>query len=1655
MLQILGIRIFLPIFLFHSCIHSIQTNLHEMTSLGERRRSSSVHSDEFSIRHSLLLSPSMSTLSFDSIVTSCEAYLINSRYFSSHYEMQLDEKKGVITHVISIILDSCDMLKKGVEVEFRDVCILLLFLQSFICSEPAFSSSFLVSSFENLFSSICSIEISCIQFCYLLLLKTLSSYSSYHLLSSFASSTVLLEFLIHSSFSSSSSLFSVMSIELLIKLIMEQSSLPPPLPLYETISACLKNHMPQLYSLLLIPSSLQPSFFQVFYSIILFSTEEIRSSLQVFAFHDDTLLTVLLQALFGSEALPLLMAKSLLVLLAYKNTEILNFIQRILPQEFSRMIHSPCSIEKLGELIDLPEHFPTFADGLAWKEIAALGYPADGLNFPAFFSLFMSDVNSYRVVWGSSQREEVKKSLTEEIEKWKSRSDGCIWNSAQFIIPYTSYNQHLHLYGYSLQQLADFPISIQTSSLERLFNERSSNEHTSIEVQQPLILLLSIWSRFLAAESEENKLVLLKSMRIVAGLYPTECGEFFDSIQLLKIYEKEENPTIQIALVEVIQSLCLNPKNQDFFCYHASVFVPLLLHRLLSNHKEFNEEFCLCCIDLLYGLLHSAKLHVYPPSELAQLLTSSQHLLEFANLLFLPSEHLSCFVVYLLLLLIELDQDVLSKLNETLLTDCLLLGYSQWRVPHVQLLKLVIKKNNSLAGILPDAVLYGLEMLPEDRFISLYQADTVSSTIIWTQSMREHLAAILHLHSDSYKQQLTQDPSLVYVVLPLPHIHYTELEGEIYCGRYYLNQLLTVEPLLVKNVKALLVSIKNEWVREGKRKGLKLSMDEACSLIGVEGPANEEVVVRKVWEKWLEMKTKEEREDLLLAEDILTGYAITDSSPVFPRLLTLIRIQNELYLNYSHKLKSFSYPSFDVVAAQSLLLINHSNHEEANILALELCRVIYHTCSMSSDNTETFIRKNGMTVISNLLQWNDMDVKNESECSLDILYSLLLTLVHLSQSLSLHSILIESELVTNYLVIYLSYDLPIALKLLIVDYFMNMLIESTFRNSLLHLPVNLLNSAIPLLFMYNRDAEETREKQLNEQCMRLSTSLKHSSRSSSTSDISLPSDLALTAIPGQLTMDPGMENIVVKEIEYKDVKCDSNMLARHVVQLLSISANNWSTAVPVLNSLFTKSLVSLLLELNTDTFLTILNSEFYSSPFIIWSADMKEQLLVFLQNELEVSLAGENHFIEDSTHFVFTAIQHELIIADVYVRVFNEQNPKDFVKGSKYLAGILQYLASQRDDQTDAVIQNKEYVNAMLTSIDLLLSGSPSLESVFQTPDDLFTLFSFLLPQRENDKDIWDLHTISIDRLIHTLTVLTEIPRISIMIIQSQFIDILLRLLYQGFPDYYAELFAVIVNICQHAEDKTSLLITSNLWLFIFYSAIHSLSSPISLQALSVLQSWLNQEAVHDRLTILLRHLIPEYLIQSISHGNFLQLVSTTTVTAEIIWNATMKAKLLSAVTSEYEKYVVAFLEGSEYHFSERVEYEQISNEPVVGGVFIRVYDAGNYQLSNPQVFLAAVSNNLLQYIRDEVNLERKPRTAEEEKTIKEDVFLLETAFVKCCDIENTVVLDAFEVSGLLNEFIVLWEIMRLNNQLHSPFNGVICSLFLKVKIVHLFVIHR
>ena len=140
-----------------------------------------------------------------------------------------------------------------------------------------------------------------------------------------------------------------------------------------------------------------------------------------------------------------------------------------------------------------------------------------------------------------------------------------------------------------------------------------------------------------------------------------------------------------------------------------------------------------------------------------------------------------------------------------------------------------------LSLLLPEALINTLIYYGAEKFSSVFVGTYDTPEVIWDSSLRQHLIEMIDIHLGNFILRLKQYNLAKYDYCPLPKVHYSRLEKELYIHEYYLRNLCdevrypnyTInEPLL------LLREVIQRWRKETSVTVEDLSISDAKKFLG-------------------------------------------------------------------------------------------------------------------------------------------------------------------------------------------------------------------------------------------------------------------------------------------------------------------------------------------------------------------------------------------------------------------------------------------------------------------------------------------------------------------------------------------------------------------------------------------------------------------------------------------------------------------------------------------------------------------------------------------------------------------------------------------------------------------------------------------------------
>ncbi|KAK9868448.1 hypothetical protein WJX84_004951 [Apatococcus fuscideae] len=551
-----------------------------------------------------------------------------------------------------------------------------------------------------------------------------------------------------------------------------------------------------------------------------------------------------------------------------------------------------------------------------------------------------------------------------------------------------------------------------------------------------------------------------------------------------------------------------------------------------------------------------------------------------------------------------------------------------------------------LGSLLPESLLYILETYGPGSFATALAGDTDNPEIIWTHRMRgQRLVPQMLHHIGSLPQKLAQRNHTVYDYVDCPPVSYPELTDEIWCHRYYLRNLCNTERFgdwnIVDHVP-FLQTLLEEWRAELARKPLAMSEADACQVLGVtlgeDGHLSEDALkgaYRRLARQFHPDKNPEGRDKFMAVQkayERLQAGSRAGQGPQPWRLQLLLKAQCILFRRYPQVLEPFKYagypmllqavtlPEDELEAGQGSAFLGPEQAPQLQA-AVELC---WLTCVSSRLNGEELTRSGGVDILGRLLIRCCAVMPWDTPAHLPAAVISTQTLRAFAGMAAFDNA--RQELATQeYLVGEIVRCCSLERATSAVDAALLSIIQMAASAQLqgLILKVGVLGHVMPLLFSFDATFEE--------------------------GDTQLP--LVTAARTGPSLTELASERPTMQAARNHHAMLAVRVLARLVGVLPgSLASPPNGPAAAALSSLLTPSLAEQLADMDPRPLLSQLTGS-VRSPHTIWDGRMREELLGMLE-AMRGDPAGTPL---PNRSFQYKALEGELVVAGVFVRLYNEQ----------------------------------------------------------------------------------------------------------------------------------------------------------------------------------------------------------------------------------------------------------------------------------------------------------------------------------------------------------------------------------------------------------------
>ncbi|BFZ15550.1 hypothetical protein BsWGS_18589 [Bradybaena similaris] len=837
-----------------------------------------------------------------------------------------------------------------------------------------------------------------------------------------------------------------------------------------------------------------------------------------------------------------------------------------------------------------------------------------------------------------------------------------------------------------------------------------------------------------------------------------------------------------------------------------------------------------------------------------------------------------------------------------------------------------------LGPILPEAMVCYLENYSPEKFAQIFLGEFDTPEAIWNSEMRRMMIEKIASHLADFSPRLMSNTRALYQYCPIPSVRYPQLDNELFCNIYYLKHLcdtVRFPDWPIKDPIKLLKDILEAWKKEVEKKPPTMSMDEAYEVLNLSkgSGGHDEAKIRKAYFKMARdyhpdknPEGREMFEQVNKAYEFLCSKTKVKDGPDPQNIVLILKAQSILFSRYKEELQPYKYAGYPMLIKTIQMETNDDQlFSKSAPLLSAAAELAYHTVNCSALNAEELRRENGIQVLQDAFS-RCVSVLSQSSKQGDVAvnvctyiakcYAVAAQFEGCREKIQEHSAIIKDLCRILYFK-----NLP-KLCAVVCECVSAFCVDFWLQTNLFQSGV--LWHLLLYLFNYDYTLEEGGVEK---------------SQDSNQQEVANYLAKMSVVASGRLAGFYSSEN----ELTTPDNP--------------SVKKSLYSLLTPYLaRKLSNESPVELLKMLNSNT----------ENPYLIWDNGTRAQLCEYLGDQQQRIIRTGECDPSYGADFVFDIHSKELIVGEIFVRIFNEQptfpleNPKGFtIDLLDFLGSQAQYLHSlMMLQQQQDISPGSDHV-ARLGKIEMalealrnIIKASPGVE--IQCIGHFKLLFA-LLRMEEFSK----LQQFTVE-VINSVTGNQECVK---DIAAAEVLGYLLFSL-QSVPSCrlltLESLFALMSNtkIVKEAVVKGCLIYLLDLF-------CNSTNPAIRGKTAELFAKMLSDKLVGPKVRILLNKFLPPIFMDAMrdSAEAAVNMFEGTHENPELIWNDDAREKVCNTVKRLREKHFQAQKEDISAKWSMRedfqVVYSDVQGEVVVAGVFLRLFISNPaWVLRRPKEFL-------------------------------------------------------------------------------------------------------
>lgn len=853
-----------------------------------------------------------------------------------------------------------------------------------------------------------------------------------------------------------------------------------------------------------------------------------------------------------------------------------------------------------------------------------------------------------------------------------------------------------------------------------------------------------------------------------------------------------------------------------------------------------------------------------------------------------------------------------------------------------------------LSQMLPEAMVCYLENYGPEEFSKVFLGEFDTPEVIWNYEMRRFMIERIAAHIVDFSPRLQTNVRAIYQYCPIPPIQYSQLENELFCNIYYLKNLCDTKRFNDWNIKdpvSLLRDILDIWKVEIEKKPNTMQLEDALEILGinnydgsVSGPQFESLIRKRYYAQAQRYHPDKNPAGREMFEKVNEAYYFlcsnnhkTANGPDSQNIILILKTQSILFSRYNVELYQYKYAGYPMLLKTlKLEMDDQFLFSKTNPLLAHACKTVYYSVKCSALNAEELRREEGLDILYDILN-RCVSMLSASSKPKDLAVKVCSHIISSfgvsSEFSACRKYFYQMTLLPKNIFYILNYKHLIKLCIAAIDCAIYFCDDPYLQ--LLLFKSGILFSLLQFIFKYDYTLEENTFdacEKTNKQY--LSNSLSKKSLSTCVS---------------------------LFENKFQNAQIEDKSLL-----------DDYSSIRQTLFALLTPYIANQLTMSNVPNLLKILNSNI-ENPYFIWNNNSRAELLNYLQ-EQEKELLRSGVCLDESfgSQFVYSSHKEELIISDIFVRIYNTQpnfplnNVKQFVISLlDHLGSHAQYLHAVKAisfPKQDGVVIDESRIDTIkqcLQALINLIKNNLSIENYFV--GHFKNIFSFL--RLDNQKEI--------KSLVLQLIIILSTNKECISDISNSNVLIYLILLFHANSrimevdsKYYIDIMDIMMSFSSNS-DIVKEGIAKGVLLYTLYLFIGKNHNSVREKSAQLLTKLCSDVLSRQYATWVLTHFLPTLFLNAMKDApqNAINLYDENTENPELIWGEQSRNKLHNHLTELIENLYSNQISNPSHNWKFNPETESQLNfdseEFKISGVYLKLYiQSPGWILSRPKEFL-------------------------------------------------------------------------------------------------------